>query len=380
MYLYKSHRGTWAEIDLEAVHDNIAAIKAKLSDGVGIIGVVKADAYGHGAVQIAQELMREGMEYLAISNIDEAIELRNAGISCPLIILGPIEPAEFGKILEFNIFPTVSSLEYARELAEVYRYRGVFAKIHVKVDTGMGRLGIPLETAASEIEQISKLGCFIIDGVFSHFPSSDIDAEYSADQTGRFLDLANELKRTGIKIKHFHIANSAGIFNVPASIAPPFTMVRPGLAIYGYSTLEGLKMRNSMTMKSRIITIRRMKKGDSVSYMRTYRVGNDFEEIAILPVGYADGLPTVYSGKGKVAINGQFYPQVGRICMDYTMVSLGDNRNGVKSGDEAILFGNGGITVEEFGTQTGRIPYEVTCDISKRVPRIYLRKEDNRNV
>jgi len=378
MYMYKSHRPTWAEIDMDAIKSNFLSIRKLCPESVALMAVVKADAYGHGAVAISQELVKLGTEYLAVSNIDEAMELRSSGISLPVLILGPVEPMEFGKLIEFNIYPTVISMDYAKELSEAYRYRGIYPKVHIKIDTGMGRLGIPIERAFIEIEQISNMEGIIIDGIFTHFPSADEDIEFSNEQIKLFIDLIKELKRIDIKIKHFHIANSAAIFNIPASRETPFTMVRPGLALYGYSTKPNPELINSMALKTRIVSINCLKKGDTVSYLRTYQIKNEREYIAVLPIGYADGIPTLYSNKGKVFIKEKAYPVVGRICMDYTMVSLGTSPPDITIGEEVTLFGNNKLKVEDFGKICHKIPYEVTCDISKRVPRIYLRKEDKR--
>ncbi len=378
MYLYKSHRPTWTEVNIDAIRQNFFTIKSKLDDSISIMAVVKADAYGHGAVSISQEMLKLGVEYLAVSNIDEAIELRDSGISCAILILGPVETQEFGKLIQFNIYPTVISLEYAKELSESYKYRGVYPKVHIKIDSGMGRLGIPIENALLEIEQIANIEGVIIDGLFTHFPSAENDREFSLKQLNAFANLVKETKRLGIKIKHFHIANSAAIFNIPESYSEPFTMIRPGLSIYGYSTSSIKELQNSMSLKARIVSIKKLKKGQSVSYLRTYTVKADEEYIAVIPVGYADGIPVVYSNKGKVIIGDFYYPVVGRICMDYMMISLGKNEYDVAIGDEVTIFGKGKLSVEQFGKLCNKIPYEVTCGISKRVPRIFTRKEDER--
>lgn len=378
MYLYKSHRPTWAEIQLDAVYRNLEHLRALAPQNMTMMAVVKADAYGHGAVMVSQELLKHGVEYLAVSSIDEALELRNNGISLPVLILGPVESAEYGKFLEFNLFPSIISLDYARELSEMYRFRGVYAKVHINVDTGMGRLGIRAEDALLEIEQISQLPNIIIDGIYSHFPSADVDPEFSEEQCARFTDIISEIKKIGIKVRHFHIANSAAMMHVPPSIAEPYTMVRPGLSLYGYRTGKEQGLTGAMTLKSRIAAVRRLKKGDTVSYLRTFKVQNDTEYIAVIPAGYADGIPTVFSSKGRIGIGGRMYPVAGRVTMDYTMVSLGANPEGIKPGDEAVIFGKGGLSVEEFGKICMRIPYEVTCDISKRVPRLFILREDNR--
>jgi alanine racemase len=378
MFPSKSHRPVWADVHFDAIRNNFLAVKSRLPEETAIMGVVKADAYGHGAVAVSQELIKLGAEYLAISNLDEAMELRDAGVSCPILLLGPVESQEFGKIIQFNIFPAVTSLDYAKELAESYRYRGVFPKVHIKVDTGMGRLGLASERALLEIEQIAKIEGMIIDGIYSHLPSADSDLEYSKAQIKSFANLIGEIKKLGIKVRYFHIANSAGIFNLPESYAEPFNMVRSGLALYGYTTQKNPELKNSMTLKCRIIDIRKMKKGQTVSYLRTYKIANDNDYIAILPIGYADGIPTVYSNRGKVLIKGGYYPLVGRVCMDYAMVSLGKNDKKIAVGDEVSLFGDGKLSVELFGKACNRIPYEVTCGITKRVPRNYFRNEDER--
>lgn len=378
MYSIKSHRPTWAEININAIRQNFKLIQSKTPNDSVIMGIVKADAYGHGAVAISQELTKLGCDYLGISNIDEALELRDNSISCPILILGPVEPSEFGKIIEFNLFPTVTGLDYARALSETYRYKGIFAKIHVKVDTGMGRLGIPYEKALLEIEQISKLDGLLIDGIYSHFSSADDDPDFTQAQVKKFNSLIQEIKKLAIKSRYFHIANSAAVFKSEPSLQSPYNMIRPGLSVYGYSTFGDVGLKNSMSLKSRIIDIRKMKRGQTVSYSRTYAVKDDFEYIAVVPIGYADGIPTVYSNHGKVMIKGKLYPSVGRVCMDYTMASLGSNPDKIEIGDEVEFFGPNSMSVEKFGKLINRIPYEVTCGISKRVPRIYIRKEDER--
>jgi len=183
MYQYKSHRPTWAEIDMDALKSNYHEIKKRCPDSTLLMAVVKADAYGHGAVMVSQELLRLGVEYLAVSSIDEAIELRTSGISLPVLLLGPVEPVEFGKLIEFNIYPTVISIEYAKELSEAYRYRGIYPKVHIKIDTGMGRLGIPVDKALIGIEQISKMEGIIVDGIFTHFPSADTDISFRTSRS-----------------------------------------------------------------------------------------------------------------------------------------------------------------------------------------------------
>ncbi|OHD54520.1 MAG: alanine racemase [Spirochaetes bacterium GWF1_51_8] len=378
MFLNKSHRPVWAEINIDAIRSNLIYIKSKLSQDINIMGVVKADAYGHGAITVSQELLKLGVEYLAVSNIDEAIELRNAGLSSPLLLFGPVETPEFGKLIQFNVFPSVFSVDYARELSESYRYRGVFPKVHIKIDSGMGRLGIPVEDALLDIEQISKIEGMIIDGIYSHYPSADEDIPYSEQQTLHFTKLIADIRRLGIKVKHFHIANSAGIQNLPASCGEPYTMVRPGLSLYGYSTQKNPDIQNSMSLKGRITAINKMKKGATVSYLRTYTVKESNEQIAVLPLGYADGIPTILSNKLKVKIKNKLYPVVGRICMDFMMISLGQNPEKIQVGDEVTVFGEGAASVEYFGKLCHKIPYEVTCGITKRVPRIYTRKEDER--
>ena len=239
----------------------------------------------------------------------------------------------------------------------------------------MGRLGIPIDNALMEIEQISQLDGVIIDGIFSHFPSADQDLDYSVKQLNIFKKLIKEIQGLGIKIKHFHMANSAAILKINGSVQSPFNMVRPGLALYGYSTQKNKVLKNSMSLKTHIMDIRKMKKGSTVSYLRQYKINDTYEYIAVLPVGYADGIPTIYSNKGKVVIAAEKYPQVGRICMDYMMVSLGKNTENIAVGDEATVFGSNSIGIEDIAKLWHKIPYEVTCGMTKRIPRIYTRKK-----
>ncbi len=376
MYPSKSHRPTWAEINIDAIRSNVKKIMEKCDPETQIMGIVKADAYGHGAVQISQELTRLGINYLGVATLDEGIELRTNGITTPIVLFGPVESNEFSKLMEFNVYPVVTSYAYAKELAENYRYRGLFPKLHIEIDTGMGRLGIPLESALLEIEQISNINGVIIDGIFTHFPSADSDLEFSNYQLKTFLSIIEEIKRLDIKVKFFHIANSAGIFNINGTTKTPFNMVRPGLSIYGYSTTKNEELINSMKLKTKIIEIRKMKKDETVSYLRTYKIQKEKEYIAVLPVGYADGIPTLYSNKGYVVINNKTYPSVGRICMDYMMVSLGESPENINIGTEVTIWGDPLITVEKFAKICSMIPYEVTCGLSKRVPRTYIRQED----
>lgn len=382
MYLHKSHRPAWAEINLDAIRGNIRAIQKRCGADCRLMGVVKADGYGHGAVAVARECQKAGIEHLAVSSLDEVIELREAGINQNILILGPVESSEISKLLEYSVSPTVENLEYAREISELYRFRSLHAKVHLKVESGMGRLGVSVSSALETLEAMSALPGIVVEGMFTHMPSAGMDPEYCGMQIQSFRALVENVKKAGLKVRYFHMANSSAVFAHPETTRDPFNLARPGLALYGYAeepvaeacAADGLV--NAMTLKARAVSVKKMTKGQTVGYGRTYTVQADEEWIALFPLGYADGISTCYSNLAKVSIGGIPYPVAGRVCMDYTMVSLGKNPQGLQAGAEGIFFGQGGTSVEEFGKLCGRIPYEVTCDISKRVPRVYSSSEE----
>ena len=370
---------TWAEISLGALRRNAAELRRVLPPGCGLMGVVKADAYGHGAVPVAAALRESGCAYLAVACPEEAFALRQAGESLPILILGAVDAAFAPRLAERNITQAVECLEKGRALSAALR-PGQRLKIHLKLDTGMGRLGFPAGEASSlaEAAAVMALPGLETEGVFTHFAVSDTPGgeEYTQRQFDLFLAAAKELeRRSGRTIPLRHCANSGAVLSFREA-GYCLDLVRPGILTYGIfpdKTRGGLSLTPVMTLKSRVSALTHHKKGDTISYGRTWTAERDCT-LAVLPVGYADGLQRALSGKLEVELLGRRVPQVGRICMDMCMLDVTDLPE-VKVGDVATVFGDGcggGPTAEELAEKAGTIPYELTCGISLRVPRIYL--------
>ena len=367
---------TWAEIDRNALRHNAAELQRVLPPGCALMGVVKADAYGHGAVKVAETLRESGCAYLAVACPEEAFELRQAGETLPILILGAVDAAFAPRLAEENITQAVECLEKGRALSTAL-HPGQRLKIHLKLDTGMGRLGFAAgdSMALSEAAEVMALPGLETEGVFTHFAVSDTPGgeEYTEEQFALFTAAAAELERqSGKKIPLRHCANSGAVLSFREK-GFCLQMVRPGILTYGLypdKTRGGLDLMPVMTLKSRVSALTRHKKGDTISYGRTWTAERDCT-LAVLPVGYADGLQRALSGKLEVELLGRRAPQVGRICMDMCMLDVTDLPE-VKVGDVATVFGQGGPSAEELAEKAGTIPYELTCGISLRVPRIYL--------
>lgn len=375
--LFRNLRPVWAEINLDNLAFNMQQIKKKAKSDQ-IIGVVKADAYGHGAFDVAKVLLENGATRLAVAVITEAAELRNAGIECPIMILGYTPLSQAVDILEYGIEQTVFSYEYALELSKMAQEKCVTAKIHIALDTGMGRIGfLPEEKSVEDVYKISKLSNIEIEGLFSHFSSADeTQKEYTYGQFKKYSWFYERLKEKGVSVKIRHIANSAAIMDLPDT---HMDGARPGIILYGYYpseevVKENLSIKPVMTLKANIVHIKELEPGECISYGRTFKCSRT-SKIATLPIGYADGYSRLLNGKAKVIINGQFAPVVGRICMDQCMVDITDI-DGVSVGDEVILLGEyGGLkfNADDIAKILGTINYEVLCMIGKRVPRVYIR-------
>ncbi|MCY6483314.1 alanine racemase [Clostridium aestuarii] len=376
--MFQHIRPVWAEINLDNLAFNMQQIKriAKVKE---IIGVVKADAYGHGALDVAPVLLQNGATRLAVAVISEGIELRNAGIKCPIMILGFTPPSFMDELLKYNIEQTVFSYDYAKQLSEIAHKKQKIAKIHIAIDTGMGRIGfIPNHESAEEIYKISKLPNIKIEGMFSHFSSADeTDKEYTYYQLEKFNNFYDILKQKNIKISIRHIANSASIMELPQTY---FQAVRPGIIQYGYYPSQEvdrnkLELKPVMKLKTNIAHIKKVPSGHYISYGRKFKSCRE-SVIATLPIGYADGYARSLSNKGKVIVNGQFAPIIGNVCMDQCMIDVTDIACDVRAGDEVILMGqeNGvKFDADDIAEMIGTINYEVICMISKRVPRVYIK-------
>ncbi|WP_026883734.1 alanine racemase [Clostridium akagii] len=375
--MFKHVRPVFAEVDLDNLSFNLMGIK-KCTKDAEMIGVVKADAYGHGAVDIVPTLLENGVTRLAVAVISEAVELRSAGISVPIMILGYTPMILTEDIFKYGIEPTVFSYEYVKELSKLAEKDHIDVKVHIAVDTGMGRIGfLPNEESVEDVYKISKLPNIVIEGLFSHFATSDErDKEYSNIQLEKYKWFLQRLEDKGISIRVKHIANSAAIMDLPNT---NFQAVRPGIILYGYYPSEevkkdNLKLKPVMTLKTNVIHVKKLKKGNYISYGRTFQCQRD-SVIATIPVGYADGYSRLLNSKAKVIIKDKFAPVVGRICMDQCMIDITDIKD-VKVGDEVILMGqseNCKFNADDMAEILGTINYEIICMISKRVPRVYIK-------
>ncbi|MGF7184281.1 alanine racemase [Desulfitispora alkaliphila] len=364
----------WADIDLKAIKSNMQLIRELISPGVEIMAVVKANAYGHGANKVSRTCLEAGADNLGVAIIEEAVDLRNIGITKPILVLGhtPIHKAQIA--IEMNVTQTIYTLDQARSLSELASRIGKKAKIHLKVDTGMGRLGFT-EGNWKDIYAIAKLRNLEIEGIFTHFAVADCDPEYTRLQQERFDKILFQLKKDGIEIPKVHAANSAGIIQHPESY---YNMVRPGLIIYGLYPDEGvdksrIKLTPAMSLKTRIVHLKQVPPGTKISYGGTF-VAENTSLIATIPIGYAHGYSRLLSNAGYAVVNGGKAPVVGRICMDQTMIDV-TNLKDVKVGDEVLLFGHNNseiLPVEEVASTMGTVNYEIICKVSNRVPRIYL--------
>ncbi len=373
---------TVVEIDIEAILHNLSLIKGKIGRDRKILLPVKADGYGHGAIQVARAAEKSGLaDIFGVSSPDEGIELREAGIYHPILILGLVLPCReaIDAIVNYDFSQTVADLYLSRKISETAREKKKKAMLHLKVDTGMGRIGCRADEAPDIAKKISELENVELEGVFSHFPSADEPgSEFTLGQIEMFEDIIKKIEHSGIDVKYRHIANSAAIFNYSSSI---FNLARPGIAAYGYRPSRefspGSGLIPAMTFKSYIVFSKRVKAGTPLSYGLTYRTERD-SNIATVPVGYGDGYNRLLSNRGSVIIQGKIYPVVGRVCMDQILVNLGDDEYPV--GKDVILFGKKDVTVETVAEMTGTVPYEVTCSISKRVKRVYIYHDKHRAI
>lgn len=364
-----------AYINLNVLEENYYKIKERLSPDVGLLCVVKADAYGHGAVDVGRRLESLGAYYLGVATIDEGIELRINRIKTPILIMSGVMPWDnIETILQHDLTPVVYSADMLGMICEVSKGFQNPLKIHLKFDTGMGRLGFLRGETTKVIDIVKKARNVYIDGLMSHFSSSEIRDDYGSRQIDEFTMTIDHFRKEGFLPKDIHMANSGAIVNYPES---QFTMVRTGICLYGSHASRELKeklpTRQVMKFVSKIAHIREFPKGCALSYGRTYLTKRK-TKVAYVPVGYADGYPRSLSNKGSVLINNRRTDVIGKICMDWILVDVTDC-GGVDVQDEVILMGEAQadtITADEIGELAGTIPYEILCKISKRVTRVYI--------
>ena len=371
--MYKYIR-TFAEVNLDAIENNFNELKKCVSSNVKLCAVIKADGYGHGAIEIAH-LLKEKADYFSVATVDEAIELRNAKIKNKLIILSYVNKCYYRDLIKENIEFTVYTLESAININNIAKQMNKTAKIHIAVDTGMSRIGFDLsDDSVNTVKEISNLDNIEIVGIFSHYACADMtDKSTSNKQTDRYKDFIKRCENIGVNFPIKHMCNSAAI----SEMDEHFDMVRMGIALYGlYPSDEidksKLNLMPAMTLKSHITHIKDVPAGEGISYGHTYKT-TESRKIATIAAGYADGYPRALSNTGKVIINGKFAPITGRVCMDQFMVDISDIPD-VKVDDDVILFGSDGkneITAEEIGKMTMSFNYEIICSIARRVPRVY---------
>jgi alanine racemase len=372
--LYQTH----AKIHLDHIRFNLEGIRNAVGPQRKILIAVKANGYGHGAVAVAQLAETCGVNWLGVATVPEGLQLREAGIKLPILKFSPAFPEELEAALRNDLTLAVCSFEHADALQEVCRRCGLTATVHLKVDTGMGRVGVSPTEAPSLAAHIEKnCPALHLEGVFTHFPVSDeADPTYTRAQIERFKATVAAIQTTlGRPLELVHASNSGAVLGHESAW---LDMVRPGIMIYGFypdpGTPRTIELKPGLSFLTRVSFLKKVAAGTSIGYGRTW-VAPEETWIATLPVGYADGFNRLFSNKGRVLINGKFYPIVGRVCMDQSMVNLGPEMQ-VRLGDEVVLIGRSGaleITADEWAEKLGTITYEVTCQINSRVERVYER-------
>jgi alanine racemase len=373
---------TWAQIDLDAIQDNFRTIEASLAPGSRSMAIVKADAYGHGAGYVARTLQKAGASWFGVSNLDEAMQIRNAGIVEPILILAYTPPTEAARLAAFSVTQAVLNLEYARQLDAEAAKAGVQVRIHVKIDTGMTRVGLPYQHpdqdagTIDEIERICALPHLYAEGVFTHFASADEedDGGYTRRQFDAFMGALSKLEARGVTFSLRHCCNSAAVMLYPEM---HLDLVRPGIILYGLAPAPWMKplmpLRPAMELKTVVSMVKTVPAGTQVSYGRTYTADRD-TTLATVPIGYADGYPRLMSNRAHMLLDGKPTPVVGRVCMDQCMLDV-SGVPGAREGMTVTVFGRDNVTelpVEEIAALSESINYETICLIGKRVPRIFL--------
>ncbi|HYO89676.1 MAG TPA: alanine racemase [Candidatus Limnocylindrales bacterium] len=364
-------RPSWVEIDLNALAGNVRGIKSIIGPNVTLFAVVKADAYGHGAIAVARTALQNGAEWLAVANLAEALALRDAGLSAPILLMSALPAPSVREAIRHDLTATVYDLEQARAFDFAARDEGGRLRVHVMVDTGMGRLGVLASEAVAFFRQLMRLPNLEIEGIYTHFSRADDDIEYTAGQVRVFKDVLVPLRAAGFNFRYVHAANSAGTL---ASAANHFNAVRVGIALYGLSPSEQVRVppsfRPVMCWKTQIAQVKTLPAGHAVGYGNTY-ITSGPERIAILPVGYADGLRRAPHHQGEVLVRGQLAPILGRVSMEKTIISV-DHIHEAQMGDEVVLLGEQGervLSADTIAERWGTISYEVVCSVLARVPR-----------
>ena len=376
----KIMRPVWAEIDLDAIAYNTKNIKKLIGDKE-LIAIVKADCYGHGAVDVVPTFLENGASRLAVAMLTEGIELRENNINAPIVILG-YTPLYLGEeLINYDIEQTVYDLDYAKELSEIALSLNKRAKIHIAIDTGMGRIGfLPCNETVKTIAEICNLKGLEVIGIFSHFSTSDEeDKSYTKEQLLKFTKVMENLNAFGIQIPLKHLSNSGAIIDMPETY---LNAVRPGIILYGYYPSnevfkDNLSIKPALTLKAKISHVKELDKDMYISYGKTFKT-NKKTIVATLPIGYGDGYPRSLAENTKIIVNGKFAKILGRICMDQCMIDVTDIEN-VKTGDEVIILGAEGdlkFNADDIAGVLGTINYEILCMLKSRIPRVYIKNKE----
>lgn len=372
------YRPTYAEIDLDAIRANVRAIRERVGTNVKIMPAVKANGYGHGAIEVSRAALEAGADMLGVASVEEALELRDANINAPILILGCVPAEAVDEIVRHCITTTVCDLKFGKVLSNAAAKLGGTVCVHIKVDTGMGRIGLSCDECEKLVGSLQTLPNLQIEGLFTHFPSADdFDPTFTKQQIHEFSDLITRLRKSGCELPYCHAANSAAIMAHPESY---FDMVRPGIMFYGLHPSPGIShniaIAPALSLKTKIIFLKEVTPGTPISYGRTFVAARQ-TKVATISVGYADGYNRHLSNRGEAIVRGRVVPVIGRVCMDQMMLDVTDIPQ-VSVGDDVTLYGgNGPVSVEKIAKKLNTIPYEVTCAISSRVPRVYLGKSSD---
>lgn len=370
-------RPVWLEINLDAIAHNVGIIKQVVGKNTQIIAVVKANAYGHGAIEVSETLLENGVTMLGVSVVEEGIVLREAGIKAPILICGLTMNDQIEPLVMYNLTATVCKLKTIQTLSRIASKNKKMVRVHIKIDTGMGRLGIPSTDTLNFVKKISQMKNIEIEGIFTHFAATnEEDKNYTRKQFEKYKKALLELERERINIPLKHVANSAAILN---SSSFHLDAVRPGIIIYGLfpwpETKRTVQLRPTAEFKTKIVFLKEVPAGKSIGYGRTYSTTKP-TRVATLPVGYADGYSWLLSNNGEVLVRGERAPIIGKICMDLCMIDV-THIGGVQIGDEVVLWGKQGsrmVSVQEIAQKTGNIIYEVICMVDKkRVPKVFIK-------
>jgi alanine racemase len=382
------HPLIWAEIDLNAIANNVRELRRRTRPQASLMAVVKADGYGHGAAEVARTALANGAEWLGVARLPEAVALREAGLAAPMMVFGYTPPADAVRLIDYDLRQSVYSLDAARAYSAAAEMLGRKIRVHLKVDTGMGRLGMmPAAPGGSnpgrsvdeafirDATAVARLPGLELEGIFTHFAASDsADRSYARRQLALFIEVVSALRDNGIEFELRHAANSAAVIAMPES---HLDLVRPGIALYGLRPsqevdLAGVFLKPAMALKTRIVHLKPVPAGTYISYGMTYRTPHP-TVIATVPVGYADGFRRQFSSKGEMLVHGRRVPVVGRVCMDLTMLDVGAVPE-ARMEDEVVIFGRQGaesISADDLAHALGTINYEIVCDVTARVPRVY---------